>query len=140
MPFKKNSYSLFLLSFAFLNLLFNACNQNSSKTSSNATETKTKENTNKQKEIEAIYQDCTVYAGSTVFLFKTMQGDTIQVSILNKGMEDAETSAKVPENLVDNSKDLEGPPGANPKMVGKKFKIIYNHKEEVIEVQFLDKF
>ncbi len=85
--------------------------------------------------MEAIYQDCTVYASATMFFFKTAQGDTIQVSILNKGMEEAELSAKVPDNLVDDSKDIEGVPGANPKMVGKKFRIIYDAKGEIVEVK-----
>lgn len=138
MQFKTLSQMLF--GFIFLGIVCNACNQNASqtKTVSDSTQNTKEEKVSAQKEVEAIYQDCTVYAGSTIFFFKTIQGDTIQVSILNKGMEEAEKSAKVPENLVDDSKDLEGVPGANPKMIGKKFKIIYDDKKEVSEVKLIN--
>lgn len=132
----KNFFQI-LFCFVLLGTTFSACTSQT-KSGSSVTQDTEEEKTSKQKEIEAIYQDCTVYAGSTIFFFKTTQGDTIQVSILNKGMEGAEKSAKVPENLVDDSKDLEGVPGANPKMVGKKFKIIYNEKEEVSEVKLIN--
>ncbi len=133
MQFKTLSQILFCL--LFLGIACSACNQNTSQTNTVSNTTEDEESVSKQKEVEAIYQDCTVYASSTIFFFKTAQGDTIQVAILNKGMEEAEKSAKVPENLVDDSKDLEGVPGANPKMVGKKFKIIYNTNDEIVEVK-----
>jgi hypothetical protein len=86
--------------------------------------------------VEVTYESCTVYAGSTKFFFKPTQGELIEVSTLNKGMADEELyRIKMPDNLVDDSKDLEGLPGANPKMVGKKFQLIYNDKNEVIEIK-----
>ena len=115
-------------------LLLGACSSET-KTGADASQNTDSTNTKASKEIEATYQDCTVYASATMFFFKTTQGDTIQVSILNKGMEEAELSAKVPDNLVDDSKDIEGVPGANPKMVGKKFRIIYDAKGEIVEVK-----
>ncbi len=118
----------------FCLLLLGACTSET-KTGTDTSQSIDSTNTKASKEIEAIYQDCTVYASATMFFFKTAQGDTIQVSILNKGMEEAELSAKVPDNLVDDSKDIEGVPGANPKMVGKKFRIIYDAKGEIVEVK-----
>jgi hypothetical protein len=94
------------------------------------------ETKSKSQEIEATYESCTVYAGSTKFFFKPAQGELIEVSVLNKGMADEEIyRIKMPDNLVDDRKDLEGLPGANPKMVGKKFKLIYNDQAEVVEIK-----
>ncbi|GAB4398276.1 MAG: hypothetical protein OHK0053_16540 [Microscillaceae bacterium] len=90
------------------------------------------------KEVKVVYAYCTVYAGSTQYFFKTETGDTIQVSVLNEALEedgDAFPNPKVPNNLVDDSKDLEGVPGENPKMVGKPFLILYNEKDEIVAVK-----
>ena len=92
--------------------------------------------TNKQKEIIVVYESCAVYAGSTKYYFKPEKGDLIEVSVLHEEMEDEnEFRIKVPDNLVDDDKNIEGPPGENPKMVGKKFKLIYNENDEIIEVK-----
>jgi hypothetical protein len=86
--------------------------------------------------VEAIYESCAVYAGSTKYYFKTSDGETIELSALNPGMDDEPLyRIKIPNNLIDNAKNLEGPPGANPKLVGKKFNLIYNDKDEIIEVK-----
>ncbi len=99
----------------------------------NATGTTT---SNQAKEIIAIYKSCTVYTGSTQYFFISEKGDSILFSVLNKALADGETLiAKVPENLIDNDPNIEGVPGENPKMVGKKFTIIYNQAGEVIEVK-----
>jgi hypothetical protein len=133
MNFKSNLLPLFI--FLNLSIILNACTGNSS-----GNKTITDKKADSGKEIIAVYEDCAVYAGSTKFVFKPEKGETIEVSVLNKGMEDEELyRIKMPDNLVDDSKDLEGLPGANPKMVGKKFKLIYNEKSEVIEIQSMNK-
>jgi len=120
-----------------LGLLLGACNS-PTKTEDQSTQNSEKAADSSSKVVEAIYQNCTVYASTTMFFFKTAQGDSIEVSILNKGMEEAALSAKVPDNLVEDSEGLEGLPGANPEMVGKKFRILYNEKGEVTEVQLAE--
>lgn len=126
MKYIKNLYLFFGLLVSFF--LVNACN--------NAINSKTDNKNKAAREIEVIYENCTVYAGSTKYYFKPAEGELIEVSVLNKGMEDEEIyRIKIPKNLIDDSKDLEGPPGPNPKMIGKKFKLIYNENDEVIEVR-----
>ncbi len=117
-------------------LLLNSCNKKADKQTENNTEAKTALTNNQNTEIVAVYQSCTVYTGSTQYFFQSEKGDTIAVSVLNKELADDETLiAKVPDELIDNNPNLEGVAGENPKMVGKKFKIVYNPKGEVIEVK-----
>ena len=86
------------------------------------------------KEVIAIYEDCTVYAGSTDYSFQDIKTKTsFSVRILNireKGI----FSPKIPKNLIDPSKDLEGVPGANPAVVGKRFKLAYTAQDELISI------
>lgn len=122
-------------------VLLLACNKPTNQASQKEDTTKIveKKEEPKAKEIEAIYINCTVYAASTQFFFKSVaKGDTINVSVLAPEMRDPKdnlTYAKMPEKMIDDDPKLEGVPGAHPKMVGKKFKIIYNDKDEVVEVK-----
>jgi len=87
-----------------------------------------------QKKVLAIYESCTVYTGMTQYNFKDAKTNApIQVIVSNmpeKGM----LVPEVPKNLIDPSKNLEGIPGENPRMVGKKFNISYNAKAEILKV------
>jgi hypothetical protein len=137
MKFKK-IFFLILFGGAFMTACNNTAKVNQSQDSVSTKNEVQEKKLAQNKEIEVTYESCTVYAGSTKFFFKPAQGELIEVSTLNKGMEDEEKyRIKMPNNLVDDSKDLEGLPGANPKMVGKKFKLIYNDKDEVIEIKAL---
>lgn len=89
----------------------------------------------KAKEVEAIYKSCTSYTGSTNYVFETEKGETIEVSALNEGMDDQHLSAKMPANMIRDADDTLAISDANPKMIGKKFKIIYNENGEIIEVK-----
>jgi len=90
-------------------------------------------------EVEATYFDCTIYTGITYYFFKSVAtGDTIQVGIQSPEMRDPEDKTpipKMPNKMIDDDPNLEGLPGAHPKMLGKKFKIIFNTKSEIIEVK-----
>jgi hypothetical protein len=122
-----------LISLLCFGIMLNACIGNTAKDKVN-----TEKETSPTQEIIGIYESCTVYTGSTKYYFKPEKGEMIEVSALNKGMEDEEKyRIKMPDNLIDDSKDLEGLPGANPKMVGKKFKLIYNEQNEVIEIKLI---
>jgi len=91
-------------------------------------------------EVDAIYLECTVYASTTIFHFKeVIKGDSIDVSVFTEPDTTDVFVPKMPKNMVDDDPNLEGLPGAHPKMIGKKFKIIYNDKKEVIEVKYNDK-
>ncbi|MCU0447781.1 MAG: hypothetical protein MUE85_23015 [Microscillaceae bacterium] len=132
--------TLFFLAFVIEFLMLNACN-NSQKAkqlqdSVQKTQKEIKAQATSPKTVEAIYQNCTVYTGSVDYFFVTEQKDTIKVNVLKKELADAETLiAKVPDNLIEDTKNLEGLPGANPQMVGKRFSLIYNDQNEVIEIK-----
>jgi hypothetical protein len=129
--FKIVSLAVLVISFSL-----SACKKQEESNSQNDKATETVVLNSQNKEIEAIYKSCTVYTGSTQYFFQTEKGDTITVSVLNAALADGETLiAKVPDNLIDNNPDLEGVAGENPKMVGKKFKIIYNANGEVTEIK-----
>lgn len=74
----------------------------------------------KNAEIAATYISATFYAGSTHYFFKTKEDKLFKINVLN---EPEEQVVKLPKNLLDPNKNLEGPPGANPKLIGKKFMV-----------------
>ncbi len=75
-----------------------------------------------------VFEEATVYAGSIDFAFKI--GKTLKLlRIESQKYYDIEDGKKVagfdlPADLIDPSEDLEGPPGANPKVIGKKYEIL----------------
>ncbi len=80
------------------------------------------------KEITATYVNATVYTGYTGYFFKDKKtGKEIQV----QDAHDPEM-VKVPNDLLEDSKDLEGLPGANPKLIGKKFIIHYLKGDRIV--------
>ena len=114
----------------FLTLSCNTAETNqSSKTANTAPtikkETSTSITTNNlaQKVVDVTYQNCTVYAGSTDFLFK--RKDKEQLTIRVSHFPEENQKLKYPDFLVDQSKDLEGPAGPNTTLVGKNFQLVY---------------
>jgi len=124
-------------------LFLGACDKPTNQTSKKEDTTKAveKKMESAAKEIEATYINCTVYAASTQFFFKSVTtGDTITVSVLApeaREPKDSLTYAKMPDKMIDDDPKLEGVPGPHPKMLGKKFKIIYNAKSEITEVKHM---
>ncbi|MDX1904854.1 MAG: hypothetical protein SFU27_11920 [Thermonemataceae bacterium] len=124
-----------ILIVSFLAFFITAC-YTSNKTTVSSKVAKTLANN----EVEAIYLECTVYASTTIFHFKdTIKGDSIDVSVFSEPDTTGVFVPKMPKNMIDDDPNLEGLPGANPKMIGKKFIIIYNNKKEVIEVKSSEK-
>ncbi len=72
--------------------------------------------------VPGVYRSCAVYAGAVEYGFDVAgKRVLVRVSKLEDGPQ-----PRVPANLVEPVTDkLEGPPGANPAMVGKKFFLIY---------------
>ncbi len=80
------------------------------------------------KALVGIYEDATVYAGSTDFVFQ-VDGQAQLFRISNEiyfQIEDGKTvpNYDLPPDLLDPSEEVEGPPGGNPKWMGKTFQII----------------
>jgi hypothetical protein len=95
-----------------------------------------KEDDNKKIELKANqilvkYESATVYAGMTDYFFKTADGKTLKISVTTI-MDEA--SVKVPDNMLDDNPDLEGPPGAHPKQVGKQYIVSFDAKKQPIEI------
>jgi hypothetical protein len=118
-------------------ILLSACNRETSNqqivnedTTSPSTDDKAT-----SKEIEVVYESCAVYASSTKFYFKPAQGDLIEISVWNEGMEDYPSPIKLPNNLLEDDENIEGPLGANPEVIGKKYILIYNEVGEVTEIR-----
>ncbi len=88
------------------------------------------------KKIDVTYENCTVYTGKTDYLFKRIDNKQ-EITVVVSAPQFVEKGTKVPslpKGLVDDSKNLEGLPGANPKMVGKPFVIFYDKDENIVKV------
>lgn len=79
-------------------------------------------------EVQAFYKSCTVYAGSTDYIFELPGGERLVVRNSNFP---EEKSVHLVHELIDDSSDREGPPGPNPSWVGKKFVITYEGEKAV---------
>lgn len=74
----------------------------------------------KEKVQVGIYEDATFYTGVTKYYFKDPKtGKKFQIDIPN----DEAHKSSIPKNLLEDPNEIEGIPGANPKMLGKKFTI-----------------
>jgi len=87
----------------------------------------------KNKEVIGIYFSATVYAGSTDYFFKNPKGETFNFRQMNL---EEEQTFKLPEGMLESA--AEGVPGANPTMIGKRFRIKYDETGEVASVQLLN--
>ena len=129
MQSKSILYSFFVV--FLIGVSVSSCGQKETATNTNATSAPL----GNAKEVVATYKSCTFYTGSTRYVFETEKGEVIEFTALNDGMEDQHLSAKMPPNMIRNAEDTLAVSDANPKMVGKKFKLIYNQNDEVAEVK-----
>lgn len=84
----------------------------------------------------AAYESCTVYAGATDFYFKTEDGKML--NFRNSNSEDEKPTVKLSVELVDRSGNSEGPPGANPQWIGKKFALAMDADGKITAVSPLN--
>lgn len=97
--------------------------------------------------IVAVFNNCVLYTGKTDYYFTKENGEKIEFAVPNvdgftkeeiaemraDGM--TEMDIKFTESMLDPSEDLEGIPGANPALVGKKFLLVYDEKGALLEVK-----
>ncbi len=89
-----------------------------------------------KKNIELVtYESATVYAGSTDYYFSDNKGEKFHIRISNMPQE-KEIIVKIPEGMLE-TEAVEGPPGANPNMLGKQFQVKRNDAGEIIEIMVL---
>jgi hypothetical protein len=84
------------------------------------------------KMIEATYENATVYAGSTDFLFLTADDEEIMVRISNF---EEESQISIPKNMLEDPNLIDGPPGMNTSFEGKTFKLYYSERNEVYKIE-----
>lgn len=79
------------------------------------------------KMIEATYRSAAVYAGKIEYEFRTKDRKSFLVS---DGV-DEEATIEMPYNMLEDDEDLDGPPGANPELVGKTLQLYYDQQNRV---------
>lgn len=79
----------------------------------------------------AIFQTTSATDDFMEYYFKTLDGIRVKFTVSHDG----EPEVKVPDNLLEHAKYLEGYPGANPEMAGKVFELIYDGDNKVGEVK-----
>ncbi len=82
--------------------------------------------------VAVTYRSATVYAGSTDFYFENDDGEIIEFRVSN--LQD-EQKIELPDDMLE-SGVLDGPPGANPDLVGEDFMLLYDDRGELIRVAF----
>ncbi len=98
--------------------------------------------------VSAIYKSCAVYAGATDYYFINDNGEGLNFRITNTdGLSEEEINVLktkdslsgldilMNEQMIAQTEGEEGPPGANPDLIDKKFKLIYNERKKLVKVQ-----
>ncbi len=116
----------------FLSLLLFSC-QNTSSDTSDTADAPTEE-VAKGSEIVALYESAAVYAGKTEYRFFTEDGEAILLSDGNG----EEAHIKKSVDLLEADEDLEGPPGAEPKLIGKQFTLVKDENDAVVEINLVE--
>ncbi|TAG03942.1 MAG: hypothetical protein EAZ44_05465 [Cytophagia bacterium] len=90
----------------------------------------------KTKSVEVTYESATFYVGQVVYFFKRVDNkEELSVGVTNKPFDaEMKKKIKVPKGMLEDTKDIEGLPGANPAMVGKKFLIVYDNEGDVVRI------
>lgn len=87
-----------------------------------------------QQIVVATYESATAYAARTDYGFSTADGEFL---LIEGNTFEQEPIIEVPDNMLETGEEIEGPPGANPELVGKSFNLYYKganvYKIELIE-------
>lgn len=84
--------------------------------------------------VEAAYVSATVYAGSIDFTFETKDSDMLVV----RESTFEEDGLDIPENMLNDDETIEGPPDANPDLVGATFRIHYNAEGMPLKIELAE--
>ncbi len=104
----------------FVSLSLFACNTTNS--SGEQTDVSNSEEVVDSKEnfVRARYATATVYAAATDYRFITDDGEEIMIRVSHL---ETEGNPEITVNLIEVMEELDGPPGADPQLVGKYFKL-----------------
>lgn len=79
------------------------------------------------------YESATVYTGSTDYFFKNKTGETVKFRVSNF---EENPNLSLPANLLEAEVE-EGPPGANPALIGKKMQITYDIDNQLQKIKIV---
>lgn len=82
----------------------------------------------------ATYRSATVYAAATDYFFEDAAGQPIDFRVSNLP---EEQDVDLPPDMLD-STTVEGPPGANPDLVGREFVLVYNDERLLVRVEIIE--
>lgn len=123
---------ILILSFGLIvSMMLIGC-QNTSE--SNATTDAPQEEVKEGSQTEALYESAAVYAGKTEYRFFTEEGEAIMLSDGNG----EEAYLKMSVDLLEADENLEGPPDAEPTLIGKKFTLVKDENGAVVEVNLVE--
>lgn len=77
------------------------------------------------------YTGAAVYAAVTEYQFEDENGEML---LIRGPVFDEAAKFEIPDNMLDDDPNVEGPPGANPKLVGKTFELHYNAQGELVKM------
>ena len=80
---------------------------------------------------EMTYESATVYAAATDYFFKNKTGKTIKIRINNL---EGNPKISIPTNFLETGIE-EGPPGANPALIGKKVRVTYDANNQIQKIR-----
>lgn len=80
---------------------------------------------------EMTYESATVYAAATDYFFKNGKGEMVKVRVNNL---EENPKVSVPANFLETGVE-EGPPGANPDLVGKKMRVTYGPDSQIQKIR-----
>jgi len=107
-----------------------ALTSNTPTTDATQTDSATPEKTSVKVE-EMIYESATVYAAATDYFFRNKKGESIKIRISDL---DENPAVSLPANLLETDVE-EGPPGANPDIVGKKMRVTYGADNQIKKIR-----
>lgn len=122
----------FILLFALL-LGFWSCTNNAENQEEQTTE---QQQTTEGKTVVATYQSAASYAARTDYAFENAVG---VVLLIEGNTFDQEPTLELPDNMLETGEEIEGPPGANPDLVGKSFMLYYNADNMVYKIELVEK-
>lgn len=116
-----------------------SCSDQSSKESEqNAQQTEITQQSAQQstnKIVVATYESAAAYAARTDYAFTTANDEFI---LIEGNTYDEKPVIELPDNMLETGDDIEGPPGANPELVGKTFNLYYDADEVIYKIELVE--
>lgn len=87
-----------------------------------------------EKIVVATYESAASYAARTDYGFSVGE----EFILIEGNTFEEEPIIELPDNMLESDEELEGPPGANPELVGKSFNLYYNSDGIVYKIELVE--